>query len=172
MVDFFVLMILPGAGDELQGIKRGVMEMADGIIIHKSDGSNIDLAKIAEKQCKNALHLFPAKENGWIPFTHQVSSLDERGHNEIYQYCMTYKKEMTSNGYWYQRRTDQNVFWFEETIQQRFQELLYTDTSVKALFDQLKKEVSTHQITPTSAAEKVMAHFLERLRNKNLDGLL
>ena len=64
MVDFFVLMILPGAGDELQGIKRGVMEMADGIIIHKSDGSNIDLAKIAEKQCKNALHLFPAKENG------------------------------------------------------------------------------------------------------------
>ena len=68
MVDFFVLMLLPGAGDELQGIKRGVMEMADGIIIHKADGTNQQLASIAEKQCKNALHLFPPKDNGWVPF--------------------------------------------------------------------------------------------------------
>ncbi len=85
MVDFFLLLMLAGAGDELQGIKRGIMEMADALVINKADGDNVKKAKLAQLEYKNALHLFPPSESGWIPTVNTCSSLNNKGIEEVWK---------------------------------------------------------------------------------------
>ena len=116
MVDFFLLIQLAGTGDELQGIKRGIMEMADGIVINKADGTNIDKAKLAATQFRNALHLFPAPDSGWTPQVLTYSGFYNIGVKEIWDMVYEYIDFVKANGYFEYRRNEQSKYWMYESI--------------------------------------------------------
>ena len=116
MVDFFLLIQLAGTGDELQGIKRGIMEMADGIVINKADGDNIDRARLAQAQFRSALHLFPPTESGWKPEVLTYSGYFELGIPEVWDMVDRYFAFVEANGYFQVRRHQQERYWMYETI--------------------------------------------------------
>jgi LAO/AO transport system kinase len=116
MVDFFLLLKISGAGDELQGIKRGIMEMADAIVINKADGDNINKANLAKTEFNRALHLFPAKSSGWIPTVATCSSLTKEGIDRVWQTISSYLDMVKANNYFDAKRKNQNQFWMLETI--------------------------------------------------------
>ncbi|MBR6687078.1 MAG: methylmalonyl Co-A mutase-associated GTPase MeaB, partial [Paludibacteraceae bacterium] len=116
MVDFFLLIQLAGTGDELQGIKRGIMEMADGIIINKAEGANLEKAKLAQCQFQNALHLFPAHESGWVPKVLTCSAFHKIGIEEVWQMIEEYIAFTRKNGYFNVKRKLQAKYWMYETI--------------------------------------------------------
>ena len=130
MVDFFRLIQLAGTGDELQGIKRGIMEMADGIVINKADGSNIDKAKLAAAQFSNALHLFPAPESGWTPQVLTYSGFYNIGVKEIWDMIYRYIEFVKGNGYFELRRNQQSKYWMYERINDQFHESLYNNPCI------------------------------------------
>jgi LAO/AO transport system kinase len=109
MIDFFLLLMLSGAGDELQGIKRGIMEMADGIVITKADSGNEKFAEKAKIQYRNALHLFPPKKSNWIPQTFTCSSIENKGIEEISKSIESYINITTNNGWLYENRKNQKI---------------------------------------------------------------
>ena len=119
MTDFFLLLMLAGAGDELQGIKRGIMEMADAILITKTDGENIKKANLARAEYKNALHLFPAKPNEWIPRVETVSSAEKRGIEKTWEIITSFDELVTSNGHKSQNREAQQIYWMNETVKEQ-----------------------------------------------------
>lgn len=119
MVDFFLLIQLAGTGDELQGIKRGIMEMADGIIINKADGDNIDKANLAAAQFRNALHLFPPSESGWFPKVLTYSGYYNIGIKEIWDMVGEYMEFTKKNGYFNYKRNEQAKYWMYESIKTR-----------------------------------------------------
>ena len=121
MVDFFLLIQLSGTGDELQGIKRGIMEMADGIVINKADGDNLERAKLAATQFRNALHLFPAPESGWIPKVLTYSGFYNLGVKEVWDMIYEYIDFVKENGYFEYRRNVSKVNnWMYESINEQF----------------------------------------------------
>ncbi len=131
LVDFFLLLMLAGAGDELQGIKRGIMELADALVITKADNENILKAKNAALEYKRALHLFPAMENGWIPQVSTCSSEEKTGLNTIWDTIEKHKNQMQANGYFVNNRTQQNKYWLHHIIKEelgnkKYQQLLTT----------------------------------------------
>ena len=111
MVDFFLLLKIAGAGDELQGIKRGIMEMADTIVINKADGDNIAKAKLAKSEFNRALHLFPAKKSGWIPKVTTCSAVYVDGIDAVWKIISDYFEMVKANSYFQAKRQDQNQFW-------------------------------------------------------------
>lgn len=132
LVDFFLLLMLAGAGDELQGIKRGIMEMADALLITKSDGDNLEKAKNSELEYKRALQLFPAMENGWTPQTSTCSALENTGISEIFKTINKFDLQMISSGWKNENRIRQNTYWLHHQIKQEFgnqkyQELIKTN---------------------------------------------
>jgi LAO/AO transport system kinase len=116
-VDFFLLLMLAGAGDELQGIKRGIMELADLLVITKADGDNLEAAKRAAAEYKNAMHLFPPNDNGWIPGTTVCSAIEKRGLDEIWKQIESFVNLTTINGWYEHNRKQQQLFWLEQSIQ-------------------------------------------------------
>lgn len=152
MVDFFLLLMLAGAGDELQGIKKGIMEMADGIAITKADGENVKPSKQAKNAYQNALHLFPASESGWYPKVLTCSALASDGLNSVWDMINEYKNKLESNGYFDQQRRNQNVDWMNESIERKLLQTFYNNEQVKAVLPQLKKKVKNGLITPQAAA--------------------
>lgn len=116
-VDFFLLLMLSGAGDELQGIKRGIMELADLLVITKADGDNLKAAKRAAAEYKNAMHLFPPNENGWIPGTSVCSAIDKNGLDEIWKQIESFVNLTSINGWFDLNRKEQQLFWLEQSIQ-------------------------------------------------------
>jgi LAO/AO transport system kinase len=142
MTDFFLLLMLAGAGDELQGIKRGIMEMADSIVITKADGDNVQKAKIAKAEYANAIHLFPPSESGWIPKVELCSSVNNSGINEIYKLIDTYKNFSNANGYFNKKRKDQLIDILKETLNEEIVKQFYQTHQVdKKLSELSKKEV-------------------------------
>lgn len=119
MVDFFLLLMLAGAGDELQGIKRGIMEMADSIVITKADGQNIDKARMAMMEYKNALHLFPRTESGWIPEVTTSSSLGNIGIENVWKITQKYFNFIKETNFIDKKRNEQSKYWMYETINNR-----------------------------------------------------
>ena len=117
MCDFFTLLLLAGAGDELQGMKRGIMEMADGILITKADGENQHKARLAKLEFANALHLFPAPSSGWLPEVHVCSAIEKTGMNGAWAMILAYQQLMQSSGYWQKKRVDQNLDALHEMIE-------------------------------------------------------
>jgi len=117
MVDFFLLLMLAGAGDELQGIKRGIMEMADAIAITKADSSNIQKAEFAKVQYQNALHLFPPQKSGWTPKVLTCSALEGTGISEIWNLIQSYLKLVKTNNYFNENRRRQDMYWFYQTLE-------------------------------------------------------
>jgi LAO/AO transport system kinase len=159
MVDFFLLLKLSGAGDELQGIKRGIMEMADAIVINKADGDNIRKAKLAKTEFQRALHLFPPKKSGWSPKVMTCSSYTKEGVLEIWDLIGEYVTLTQSNGYFQGKRQEQNQFWFLETIESQLKLWFYNDENIKSSLEEYKKQVESNQISPFTAALELLSKF-------------
>ena len=141
MVDFFLLLQVAGTGDELQGIKRGIMEMADGIAINKCDGDNIERCKVAAGHYANALRLFPVPESGLIPNVHTYSGLFGTGIAELWNDIFNYIETVKSNGWFNRRRRRQNLYWMYETIDQRLRNTFYQDPEISTMLDEAKQNI-------------------------------
>jgi LAO/AO transport system kinase len=157
MTDFFLLLKLAGAGDELQGIKRGIMEMADSIVINKADGENLKAAKLAKNEFNRALHLYPAKESGWVPKTLLCSALKNEGISEIWEVVSDYFETVKSNGYFQHKRKEQNKFWLLQTIESRLKSEFYANPLVKKELEKQLKALDENKTTPFEAAEKILS---------------
>lgn len=156
MVDFFLLLKLAGAGDELQGIKRGIIEMADSIVINKSDGNNVQNAAQAKMEFTRALHMFPPKENGWSPKVLTCSALENKGLGEIWTLIDNYCHTMKENGYFNKNRQQQNENWLIQYLEQELLSKFYQNPKTKKLLPILKKEVINGKTSPFLAAEKLL----------------
>jgi LAO/AO transport system kinase len=156
MVDFFLLLKLAGAGDELQGIKRGIIEMADSIVINKSDGNNVQNAAQSKMEFARALHMFPPKENGWSPEVLTCSALENRGLEEIWKLIFNYCQTMKETGYFNKNRQQQNENWLIQYLEQELLAKFYQNPKTKKLLPLLKEEVINGNTSPFSAAEKLL----------------
>lgn len=161
MVDFFLLLLLPNAGDELQGIKRGVVEMADLIAINKSDGAALAQAKLAKAQYRNALHLFPPKNNGWIPTAELCSGQSGSGLEEILYKIFYFKTKMLENNYWNQHRSEQARYWLHESISQHLKSLFYDNSAVSQKLVEMEREVENGHLSSFKAADLLLKLFLK-----------
>lgn len=157
MTDFFLLLKLAGAGDELQGIKRGIMEMADSIVINKADGENLKAAKLAKMEFNRALHLYPEKESGWVPKTLLCSALKNEGISEIWEMISNYFESVKNNGYFQQKRKEQNKFWLMQTIESRLKSEFYANPSIKKELRNQLKALDENRTTPFEAAETLLS---------------
>jgi len=156
MTDFFLLLMLAGAGDELQGIKKGVMEMADAVVITKADGHNSQKAKVARAEYQNALHLFPRTESGWIPQVSVCSAVENKGIAEIWTMIETYVAQTKASGYFEQKRQRQNLHWLHETIRQTLLDRFFARQDVKQLLPTLEKQVESGQQSAFAAAAELL----------------
>ncbi len=162
MVDFFLLIQLAGTGDELQGIKRGIMEMADGIVINKADGSNIEKAKLAANHFRNALHLFPTPDSGWQPKVLTYSGFYGLGIKEIWDMIYEYFDFVKSNGYFEYRRNEQAKYWMYETINEHLRDSFYNNKTIKSMLAEKEEEVLSGKLTSFIAAKSLLdAYFNE-----------
>lgn len=164
MVDFFLLIQLAGTGDELQGIKRGIMEMADGIIINKADGNNVEKAKLAAAHFRNALHLFPAPESGWTPQVLTYSGFYNIGVKEIWGMVYAYVDFVKKNGYFDYRRNEQAKYWMYETINEHLRDSFYQDPLIADMLEIKEKEVLNGQATSFTAAKKLLDVYFNQLK--------
>jgi LAO/AO transport system kinase len=159
MVDFFLLLKISGAGDELQGIKRGIMEMADAIIINKADGDNIKKANLAKIEFNRALQLFPAKKSGWTPITATCSSITQEGIPEIRKTIEDFLELTKGNQYFSENRADQNQYWMIETINEHLKTNFYNHPEIQKLLVSTKKEVQNNEISPFAAAQELLNFY-------------
>lgn len=161
MTDFFLLLMLAGAGDELQGIKRGIMEMADLIAINKADGSNLEKAEMAKVQYKNAIHLFPKKESGWEPGVLTCSAYRKTGIAEIWQQIENYKSQTTGNGYFSKKRNEQAIYWMHETIEEQLKQNFYGHPQIREHLEELENQVMNDKVSSFVAAQELLKLFSE-----------
>lgn len=159
MVDFFLLLMIAGAGDELQGIKRGIMEIADAVIINKADGENIHNTKLAIQEYKNALHLFPANKNGWIPKTASCSAIESKNIDTTWDIIESFVNHTTINNSFLENRKEQAKFWLEHTINSSLTTLFYTDKNITIKLKIFEKKVMQGEISPFKAAKELMEIF-------------
>ncbi len=155
MVGFFLLLMLAGAGDELQGIKRGIMEMADSIVITKADGQNIEKANRAMAEYRNALHLFPPTDSGWIPKVSACSSLENTGIELIWQTIDSYFSHIKNNGFLFKKRNEQSKFWMYETINNKLYQDFYEDKIKKKRIKEMEELVLAGKMSSFQAAQKL-----------------
>ncbi|MDR1981024.1 MAG: methylmalonyl Co-A mutase-associated GTPase MeaB [Tannerellaceae bacterium] len=160
MVDFFLLIQLAGTGDELQGIKRGIMEMADGIVINKADGDNIEKAKLAASQFRNALHLFPPADSGWTPQVLTYSGYYKTGIREIWKMIGDYVSFTKQNGYFAHKRNEQSKYWMYESIHDTLKEAFYHNPSVAGMLEETERQVLNSEISSFVAAKRMIDLFL------------
>jgi len=156
MVDFFLLLKLAGAGDELQGIKRGIIEMADLIIINKTDNANIEQAKLSKIAFSNALHLFPSKENNWTPKVITASGLHNKGITETWQIIQDYLQKTQENNSFEQNRNKQNEYWFEMTINDGLKQFILENKKLNKLYSSELNLVKASKKTPYAAANTLL----------------
>ena len=166
MVDFFLLIQLAGTGDELQGIKRGIMEMADGIVINKADGNNIEKAKLAATQFRNALHLFPAPASGWVPQVLTYSGFYNIGVKEIWDMVYDYIAFVKENGYFEFRRNEQSKYWMYETINEHLRDSFYNNPLIREMLSCWERHVLDGQVTSFIAARKLLDTYFSEMRRK------
>ncbi|MDR1847702.1 MAG: methylmalonyl Co-A mutase-associated GTPase MeaB [Bacteroidales bacterium] len=162
MVDFFLLLQLANAGDELQGIKRGIMEMADAISINKADGDNKAPSELAARQYRNALALFPPSSSGWQPqvFTSSAYTLD--GIDHIWETISDYVTLTKGNGYFYQRRNEQNLRILSETINYHLTQRFYEDKQIRLRLEQVRKDVLDNRISAYVAAQTLIDEYFSQ----------
>ncbi len=160
MTDFFLLLLMPGAGDELQGIKRGIVEMADLIAINKADGERKGLAMRAKREYAGALHLFPAKSSGWEPLTVLCSAIENLGITEIWKLLLAYQNLTANNAYFKQNRTRQATFWLHESVQAHLHNLFYHNERVQEQLQAVEDAVLDGSMTPFKGAALLMEKFL------------
>jgi len=159
MVDCFLLLMLAGAGDELQGIKRGIMEMADIIAITKADGENIQAAETAKISCESALHLFPVPESGWATQVLTVSAFEGKGLSGLWNVIIQYFDTIRGNGYFEQHRLEQSRQQMHQTIQEQLLENFYNHPDLASVIRQAEKRVTEGQISGYTAAQEVLSRY-------------
>lgn len=164
MVDFFLLLQLPGAGDELQGIKRGIMEMADAIFVNKAEGDYLNKAKIAAAEIKNALHLMPAHHTGWTTQVGLCSALTGSGINEIWDTILDYIALTQKTGYFETFRHEQEVNRYQQAITEMLQSDFYGSATVRHLNAELEKKVFSSRLSPYRAAQQIVTKFYTELK--------
>lgn len=162
MVDFFLLIQLAGTGDELQGIKRGIMEMADGIIVNKADGNNIDKANLAAAQYRNALHLFPMPPSGWSPKVMTYSGYYKMGIAEIWDMVYEYMDFTKANGYFEYRRNSQAKYWMYESINEQLRDAFYNSPEIEKELITKEKQVLNSEISSFVAAKQMLDIYFKR----------
>jgi LAO/AO transport system kinase len=156
MVDFFLLLKISGAGDELQGIKRGIIEMADAIIINKADGDNINRANLAKTEFNRALHLFPAKKSGWSPVVSTCSAVEKEGIDTFWNIISDYLLIIKANGFFETNRNEQNQFWMFETINEQLKNNFYNNKEIDYLIEKYKLAIKNLEKSPFSAAQELL----------------
>lgn len=159
MTDFFLLLMLAGAGDELQGIKRGIMEMADALLITKADGNNLQKAKNAKTEYAHALHLFPPSESGWIPKVEICSSIQNEGIKEALQIIESYKNLSITNGYFSLKRKQQLSDWLHYSISEQLKEKFYNHPSIKEELKNIEKNLDSGKINPYRIASELISKW-------------
>lgn len=159
MTDLFLLLLLPGAGDEIQGIKRGIVEMADLLVVNKADGDRRALAEEARSFYRNASHLLAPKPSGWTPTVLTCSALDNTGLDEVWTAVQAFQKQVTANGFLPENRRRQAHYWLQETLQAGLMQWFDHDPAVRERLAALEPEVLAGRMSPFAAAEAVLAAF-------------
>lgn len=154
MVDFFMLLMLAGAGDELQGIKRGIMEMADLLVINKADGDNVLKSKTAGAEYKRALHLFPPNDNEWIPRVARASALEKTGIDEIWKDILEFENQQKVKGYFEETRKEQQMDWFDNLLISRLSETLLKGHS--EFIVGIKQQIKDGVLNPSAGVSEVL----------------
>lgn len=166
MVDIFMLLQISGAGDELQGIKRGIMEMADIAVITKADGENIQKAELARSYLVNALSLFPMAASGWRPQVFTCSSLTRAGLSAIWNNIGEYIAFTRGNGYFDKNRRRQNKYWMNETIDAALRRGFFENPAVEKAFPDYQKRVEEGKVSSFAAARELLADYFENINKK------
>jgi len=167
MVDFFLLLMLSGAGDELQGIKKGVVELADAIAITKTDGDNIEKAKRATKEYETALHLINPSSFNWMPPVMTCSALTLEGINEIWDIVLNHRENKKGNGEFDEKRKKQAVDWMWSLVEEGLKDQFYKIPDVRKMLPKLTKEVERGKTAPTAAAYELLSSFSnKRIKKK------
>ncbi len=159
MTDFFLLLMLAGAGDELQGIKKGIMEMADMVVINKADGDNVTMSKIAKGQYQNALHIFPLSESGWSPVVSTASAVKNIGITNVWDEILKYKALVDGNGYFLKNRNHQQIKWMYNNINDELKQLFYGSKDIASELSTLEKDIISSEISPVKAAQQIIEKF-------------
>ena len=162
MVDFFLLLKISGAGDELQGIKRGIMEMADAIVINKADGDNVRKSNLAKVEFGRALHLFPAKKSGWVPTASTCSAITHDGIPEVWETILKFLECTKTNNYFFEKRKEQNQYWMLETINEQLKNNFFNHFEIKKLLEENKKAVQNDEISPFAAAQILLEKYFKK----------
>jgi LAO/AO transport system kinase len=155
MTDFFLALMLPGAGDELQGIKKGLVELADMIAINKADGDNIKRANHAAADYRSALHILAPRSEHWHPPVVTYSALTGSGIGELWQKILDHRRAMTASGDFALRRREQQVKWMWSMLEQRMMARLRADASIRSRVKKIETDVAEGRVTPALAAEKI-----------------
>lgn len=166
MVDFFLLIQIAGAGDELQGIKRGIMEMADAIAINKADGSNVHKAQLARVQFEGALHLFPPTPSGWIPKVVTCSSVERTGIDAIWNTIEEYCSMSQQNGYFENKRSEQAKYWMYETIHEQLRDNFYHQKSVQDMMGDFEHKVLNDEMSSFVAAHRLLTTYYDHVKKR------
>lgn len=166
MVDYFLLIQLAGTGDELQGIKRGIMEIADGIVINKADGENVEKAQLAASHFRNALHIFPMPESGVLPEVRCYSGFYELGIDEVLKMVFDYIDKVKANGYFQYRRNEQSKYWMYESVNEHLKNDFYYNERIKSMLKSTELDVLGGKITSFIAAKKLLDTYYDDLRSE------
>jgi len=161
MVDFFLLLMLSGAGDELQGIKKGIMEMADGIVITKADGDNEKASKLAAAQYRNALHLFPPNDNNWQPQVLTCSAIENKGVNEVVKLIKSFIELVKENGHFEANRKNQDKNWFKETLKEMLLRGFFENPKFATQMKEIELRIAKDEITSFQGAEMLIKNYLD-----------
>ena len=164
MVDFFLLLKLAGAGDELQGIKRGIMEMADAVVINKAEGANLKRAMRAKNDFQRALHLYPPKPNKWEPKVLTCSAIENQGITEIWTLISSFIELTKGNNSFLTKRKEQNKYWFLQTVENLLAQNFYQDPGISKQLKMLTEQVEQNKISPFRAAEELLNQYQQQLK--------
>lgn len=159
MVDFFLLLMLAGAGDELQGMKRGILEMTDLLAINKADGDNRKRAERARREYESALHLFPAAADGWNPRVITCSALNQEGVCDMWQIILEHRVLMEESGWFERRRKEQALEWMKDTLLYGLEEEFRRDAAVNGRLAAMQQDVLEGRVSPFRAARQLLALF-------------
>ena len=162
MVDFFLLLMMAGAGDELQGIKKGIMEMADGIAITKADGENQSRATQAQADFQHALHLFQLPESGWSPKVITTSAFEHKGIEKTWEMIEQYHRFTNQNGFFLKNRQHQNLSWMEESFHLLQNRRLANDANFQKKKKELENKITENKITAREAANQLLSFNLNK----------
>ncbi|MBT8315646.1 MAG: methylmalonyl Co-A mutase-associated GTPase MeaB [Maribacter sp.] len=163
LTDFFLLLMLSGAGDELQGIKKGIMEMADMVVINKADGDNIKKSEMAKRQYQNALHIFPLSESGWSPVVTTASAIKNIGIDTVWNEIEKYKTLVDENGYFKKNRSNQQIQWMYNNINEELKRMFYGSKAIANQLQDLEKDILASKISPVKAAQLIIESFKKNM---------